>query len=135
MFAQEAPLPELTAPEKQFQEMMNNVTMTGYFTVGDTPDTHPDRYIVERVTKVKDDVWNFEARVQYNKKDFKATIPVPVKWAGDTAVLMLSNYSIRGQGVFSARILIHNGMYSGTWGSQAHGGKMFGNIVKNELPQ
>jgi hypothetical protein len=58
-----------------------------------------------------------------------------VKWAGDTPVLTLSNYLIKGQGVYSARILIFNGMYAGTWGAQDHGGKMFGKIVKNEAPK
>lgn len=129
--AQETPV-ELTPAEKQFQEMLNNVTLTGYFTVGDSGETHEDRYIIERVSKVKDDQWKFDARIQYNKKDFKASVPVPVKWAGDTPVLILANYMIPGQGVFSARIIMYNGMYAGTWGSQEHGGKMFGKIVRNE---
>lgn len=123
---------ELTPAEKQFSEMLNNVTLTGFFTVGDSGETHPDRYIIERVTKVKDDQWKFDARIQYNNKDFKASVPVPVKWAGDTPVLVLANYMIPGQGVFSARIIMYNGMYAGTWGGQDHGGKMFGKIVKNE---
>ncbi len=131
MAQESAPSVEMTPAEKQFEEMLNNVTLTGFFTVGDSPDTRPDRYVIERVTKVKEDVWTFEARVQYNNKEFKAAIPVPVKWAGDTPVLMLANYSIPGQGVFSARILIYNGMYAGTWGAQDHGGKMFGKVVKN----
>ena len=130
-----APPPELTPAEKQFQEMLNNVTLTGYFTLGDSGETHEDRYIIERVTKVKDDLWKFDARIQYNKKDFKAAVSVPVKWAGDTPVLTLSNYMIPGQGLFSVRILIYNGMYAGTWGAQDHGGKMFGKIVRNEPSQ
>jgi len=134
LLGQETVAPEMTAVEKQFQEMLTNVTLDGYFTVGDAAETRPDRYIIERVTKVKDDVWRFEARVLYNGKDFKAAVPVPVKWAGDVPVLMLSNYSIPGQGIFSARILMYNGMYAGTWGAQSHGGKMFGKIVKNEAP-
>lgn len=131
--AQDAPV-EMTPQEKQFQEMLNNVTLTGFFTVGDNAETREDKYVIERVTKIKEDVWKFEARVLYNKKEFKASVPVPVKWAGETPVLMLANYSIPGQGIFSARILMHNGMYAGTWGAQDHGGKMFGKIVKNEVP-
>ena len=99
---------------------------------GASVETHEDRYIVERVTKVKDDVWKFEARIRYNKKDFKASVPVPVKWAGDTPVLTLANYMIPGQGIFSARIIMFNGLYAGVWGAQDHDGKMFGKIVKNE---
>ena len=132
-FAQEtAPAVMLNAAEKQFQESMTNVMLKGFFTVGDEPATHEDSYLIERVTKVKDELWNFDARISYNKKDFKATVAVPVKWAGDTPVLTLTNYLIKGHGVFSARILIYNGMYAGTWGAQDHGGKMFGKIVKNE---
>lgn len=126
------PPPTLSAVEKEFQEAMTNVTLTGFFTVGDSGDPHDDRYIIERVVKISSDLWNFDARIQYNKKDYKATVKVPVKWAGETPVMMLQNYLIQGQGVFSARILIHNGMYAGTWGSQKQGGKMFGKIVRNE---
>ena len=129
------PTVTLTAAEKQFQESLTNVTLKGFFTIGDEPATHEDAYLIERVTKVKDDLWNFEARISYEKREFKATVQVPVKWAGDTPVLTLSNYLIKGQGVYSARILIFNGMYAGTWGAQDHGGKMFGKIVKNEAPK
>src|SRR5882724_1593487 len=86
-----APTVEMTPAEKQFQESMTNVTMTGFFTVGDAAETRPDSYVIERITKVQDDLWKFEARIQYNKKDFKAAIKVPVKWAGETPVLTLAN--------------------------------------------
>jgi hypothetical protein len=91
----------------------------------------PDKYSILSITKIDADLWNIEASIQYGTKDYKATVKVPVKWAGDTPVLTLSNYLIQGQGVYSARILIHNGMYAGTWGAQEKGGKMFGKIVKN----
>jgi hypothetical protein len=126
--------PEMNANEKAFQESMTNVSMLGFFTVGDSGEPHDDKYTVEKVTKLEADTWAFDARIQYNKKDYKATVKVPVKWAGDTPVLTLSNYLIAGQGVFSARILIHNNMYAGTWGNQSKGGKMFGKIVRNEAP-
>lgn len=118
--------------ERKFQQEMTNVTMKGFFTVGDEPATHEDTYFIDGIAKVKEDLWNFQARIKYGNKDFKATIPVPVRWAGETPVLTLSNYLIKGQGVFSARILIFQGMYAGTWGAQSHGGKMFGKIVKTE---
>ena len=129
-----APALPMNAAEKQFQESMSNVTMTGFFTVGDDPQTHEDKYTIEKITKIGDDLWNFEARVGYNNREFKAIVKVPVKWAGETPVFTLSNYLIKDHGVFSARILIHNGMYAGTWGAQDHGGKMFGKIVKMQTP-
>jgi hypothetical protein len=129
--AQDSPPPVLTPLEKDFQEAMTNVTLTGFFTVGDSGDPHDDRYTIEGLSKGEGGIWNIQARIQYNKKDYKATVKVPIQWAGDTPVMMLQNYLIAGQGVFSARILIHNGMYAGTWGNQKQGGKMFGKIVRN----
>lgn len=121
----------MTPAEQQFQEAMTDVTMTGFFTVGDAGETREDRYTIKKIVKLADDLWNFDASIKYGEKEFNATVKVPVKWAGDTPVITLANYMIKGQGVYSARILIHNGMYAGTWGAQAKGGKMFGKIVKN----
>ena len=94
-FAQDAPPPplELNAAEKQFQESLNNVTLIGYFTQGDGKELTDDKYVIERVTKVKEDTWKFEARIQYNKKDFKVAMPLPVKFAGDTPVISLTNFA------------------------------------------
>jgi hypothetical protein len=135
--AQDAAPPalELNAAEKQFQESLNNVTLVGFFTQGDTAELHDDKYVIERVTKVKEDTWKFEARIQYNKKDFKVAMPLPVKFAGDTPVISLTNFAVPGFGSFTARVVMYNGAYAGTWGSagkDGHGGKLFGKIVKNE---
>jgi len=126
---------ELNAAEKQFQEALNNVTLIGFFTQGDGKELTDDKYVIERVTKVKEDTWKFEARIQYNKKDFKVAMPLPVKFAGDTPVISLTNFAVPGFGSFTARVVIYNGAYAGTWGSagaNGHGGKLFGKIVKNE---
>src|SRR5580698_7744939 len=131
-----APPPlELNAAEKQFQEALNNVTLVGYFTQGDGKELTDDKYVIERVTKVKEDTWKFEARIQYNKKDFKVAMPLPVKFAGDTPVISLTNFAVPGFGSFTARVVMYNGAYAGTWGSagaNGHGGKLFGKIVKND---
>ena len=130
-FAQTAPSPELTAAEKQFQESMADVTLVGYFTSGDKAELKEDRYVIERVSKVGDDLWKFEARIQYNKKDMKVAMPLPVKWAGDTPVISLTKFAVPGLGSYTARVVIYDGAYAGTWGDAKHGGKLFGKIVKN----
>ena len=131
---QPATAAEMNDLEKQFQAALTNTTLTGFFTVGDSPETRPDKYTIENLTKLEGNIWKFDARIQYGGKDYRASVNVPVKWAGETAVLSMAQYAITGQGVFSARILIHNGMYAGTWGNQATGGKMFGMVVKNTAP-
>jgi hypothetical protein len=137
VFAQDAapPPPEMNGVEKQFQEALNNVTLIGYFTQGDGKELTEDKYVIERVTKIKEDTWKFQARIQYNKKDFKVGMNLPVKFAGDTPVISLTNFAVPGFGSFTARVVMYNGAYAGTWGSagaNGHGGKLFGKIVKNE---
>src|ERR1043165_6823558 len=89
--AQEAtPAPEMNAAEKAFQQSMNNVTMVGFFTVGDSTELHDDKYIIDSVSKVKDGMWKFVAHVLYQKKDMKVTLNVPVNFAGDTPVISLT---------------------------------------------
>jgi len=132
--AQQAPPPavEMTPAEKEFQQLMDHVVLVGHFTVGDSSELHDDRYVIDGVTKVKDGVWRFSARVQYANKDVPVAINVPVIWAGDTPVLSLPRQAIEGLGMYEARLVIYKGGYAGTWGGGAGGGKMFGNIIKNE---
>ena len=62
----------------------------------------------------------------------------PVKFAGDTPVISLTNYTVPGFGAFTARVVIYDDVYAGTWASakpgSKHGGTMFGKIVKNPAP-
>jgi hypothetical protein len=126
-----APL-ELNAFEKQFQEAMTNVKLVGFYTSGDSAELHEDSYVIERISKFKEDTWRFEARILYNKKDFKVAMNLPVKFAGDTPVISLTNFAVPGFGTFTARVVFYNGTYAGTWGGAGHGGTLFGKIVKNE---
>ena len=53
----------LTDAERQFTERMRNVTLRGNFTVDGRGDRTPreDRYDIESVEKVGDDLWRFNA--------------------------------------------------------------------------
>jgi hypothetical protein len=128
---QPAPPPvEMSPAEQAFEQAMTDVVLEGFFTVGEGTELHPDRYEINSVTKVKDGVWRFAARVQYNKKDFPVTLNVPVFFAGDTPVISLTRQAVGTAGVYDTRLVIYKGGYAGTWGGGATGGKMFGNIVK-----
>ena len=131
LYAQDKP-PELTPAEKQFRDSMVNVSLVGWSTRGDSGETHEDRYAIDRVTKIKGNLWKFEARIQYKEKDFKIAMPLPIEWAGDTPVISLTNFAIPGSGKYTARVVIYNGAYAGVWDAGNHGGKVFGKIVKNE---
>ena|SRR5436190_11584995 len=123
--------PPLTPLEKEFQDSMTGVTLAGRFT-RPGGNLSEDKYVVEKVTKVKDDLWRFDARVQYGGQDLRLPVTVHVKWAGDTPVLTLTDEQVGSLGKFSVRIVIYRGQYAGTWsGAQGHGGQLFGAITKN----
>jgi hypothetical protein len=123
--------PALNDAEKKFQAAMENVTLVGYYTLGDSAGLKADQYRVEHITKVNEDAWNFEARFKMGQRDMKVTLPIPVKFAGDTPMISLTNFSVMGMGPFSARIVFYDGAYAGTWAASAdHRGVMFGKIVK-----
>ncbi len=127
-----AQAPVLTAAEKAFQESLQNVTLTGYYTTGDGNELRQDRYVIEKIGKAGENLWKFDVRIQYNGKDIAIAIPVPILWAGETPVVTLTNFTVPGSGTFTARVLFHDGAYVGTWQSSGgHGGKMFGAIRKN----
>ena len=123
--------PTLNDAEKKFQATMDNVTLVGYYTFGDSADLKADQYRVEHIAKVKEDTWNFEARLKMGQRDMKVTLSIPVKFAGDTPMISPTNFSVMGMGSFSARIVFYDGAYAGTWAASAdHKGVMFGKIVK-----
>src|SRR5437867_1106135 len=75
--------PALTPLEKEFQESMSGVILAGRSSRQDGK-LSDDKYTIEKATKVEDDLWRFDARVQYGGQDMKVPVMIHVKWAGDT---------------------------------------------------
>lgn len=120
---------------KMFKEMLSGVKLVGHFTViGKQQENLPEEeYTIHSVEKLaEEDFWKFEARIKYGNKDYTVPLPLRVKWAGDTPMITLTDFSILGQGPFSARVLFYNGKYAGTWSHGKVGGHLFGKIVKLE---
>ena len=131
--AGDAPEPSQEELEKQFAESLTGATLVGQFTVTGVNDDKPlakDRYALGVVKKLKNGFWSFEARIQYGDHDVKLPLALPVKWAGDTPVISVTNVAFPGLGTYSARVVIYGDQYAGTWSGRDHGGQMFGRIVK-----
>jgi hypothetical protein len=88
-----------------------------------------DKYTIIGVSKVGGDMWLIHSRIQYGNKDFVAPIPVQVKWAGDTPVIIVDNVGVPGGGSYSARVLVYDKTYAGTWSGGGHGGLLNGVIT------
>jgi hypothetical protein len=130
--ADPAPQPaERAELERKFAELLTGAEMVGSYTASDDPNPgKEDRYSVIRAVKGEGDEWAITFNMGYKALPLPLTITVPVKWAGDTPVIVLTNKKIPGVGTFNARVLFHENAYAGTWSSAKHGGTMWGRIER-----
>ena len=127
--------PDQAELEKKFAESLSGVVFAGSYSVSTNGQEKPaqmEKYTIARVSKVKDDVWLFETRIQYGKTDLTLPLKLPVKWAGDTPVITLTNLAIPALGTFTSRVLIYEDRYAGTWQHGKTGGHLWGRIEKIE---
>lgn len=127
------PIPTREELEKQFAETMTGATFVGHFTLGEIkPDAKlpEERYTISKATRLKDDYWLIQTRIQYGEHDVNLPLPLRVVWSGDTPVITLDDVMVPGLGAFTARVLVFKDQYAGTWSGKDHGGHLFGRIVK-----
>jgi hypothetical protein len=122
----------LSDVERLFTERMRDVRLVGSFTVAGREDRTPraDRYDIESVEKVGDNLWKFNAGM--NCCGVNGTIPivVPMRFNGDTPMIMMTDTSLPGLGTFTVRVFFYGDRYAGTWQHGAFGGLMSGRIEK-----
>lgn len=127
--------PDQEELEAKFKALLTNATLTGRWSStkdGVLGPEREDKYTVVSASKVNGDSWVVSARMEYRGRAFVLPIPVQVKWAGDTAVLVVDDMGIPGGGTtYSARVLFHGQSYVGTWSGGEHGGLIYG-LIKNE---
>ena len=119
--------------ERQFTEQMRDVTMVGTFTVAGRENREPraDRYDISSVEKVGNDRWRFNASMDCCGVN-GATIPivVPMRFSGDTPMIMMTDTTLPGVGTFTVRVFFYGDRYAGTWQHGKVGGHMSGRIEK-----
>src|SRR5262245_18319461 len=123
----------LTDAERQFSEAKRGASAVGSFTIAGREERtpRPDRYVISSVEKVGDDRWRFNASMKCCGLDGK-TLPivVPMRFAGDTPMIMMTDTSLPGIGTFTVRLFFYGDRYSGTWQHGNVGGHMSGRIEK-----
>jgi len=110
---------------------MRGVTLAGWFSTDGREGLSKDRYTIESATHMTGDTWLFQARIRFGKHDVAVPVPVTVRWAGDTPVIMVTDLSIPGMGTYTARVVIYRDRYAGTWKGGKHAGAMFGGIERD----
>ena len=119
--------------EKKFKESLSDSFMIGRWAMvseGKLGQDRDEKYTINDVRKGEGEKWIITARMQFGNVDVNVPVPVDVKWAGDTPVISITNLSIPGVGTYSARVLVYENTYAGTWSGGDHGGLMNGVVEK-----
>ncbi len=130
--------PQTPSPEeliKSLEKTLTGAKLTGRFTVTGKEDMAPapEEYTITSARKLIDgDQWMITARIKYGKTDKSFPVPIDIKWAGTTPIMTLDKVTIPGLGTFSTRVVIHEGLYAGTWQHDEVGGHLFGTITQAE---
>jgi hypothetical protein len=127
------------APERDaaFAEKLSQVEFVGSFTlIGSERNLKSESYAIRKVEKLPQaDLFRFVARIKYGETDVELPMDLPVLWSGNTPVITLDNVWLPGLGTFSARVLVHEDRYAGTWQHDEKGGHLFGIIKKGIKPE
>jgi hypothetical protein len=118
---------------KKLEETLSGVKLVGKFTVLGKEDgaLAKEEYTITSAKKMEvGDYWLLTARIKYGKNDLTVPLPLEIKWAGDTPVITLTDFTIPALGTFSSRVVIYDNTYAGTWSHGKVGGHLFGTIEK-----
>ena len=133
--------PDITASlspqqlETTFKDTLTEATFVGRWTAiknGALTAERDEKYHIVGVQKGEGDNWTINARMKYGDQEIVAPIPVQVKWAGDTAVIIVDKLTIPGGGTYDARVLVYKNTYAGTWSGGERGGLLSGIIEKGK---
>lgn len=121
--------------EAKFKNTLTQATLSGRWCGikdGSLTPEKEDKYTIIGVMKLNGDNWLINARIQYGNRDVVAPIPVQVKWAGDTPVICVTDLPIPGGDTYTARVLIYEHTYAGSWSGTGHGGLLNGVITSGQ---
>lgn len=129
---------EETEPrEQRLANYLTGATFTGNFTVDGNEDRtpKPESYRIQSCQKLpQENMYRLTVAVRYGDTDGQFPMDLPILWSGRTPVITLDSVWIPGLGTFSARVLLHNGRYAGTWQHGEKGGHLFGEIKTDQEP-
>jgi hypothetical protein len=115
-----------------FEKMLSGATLAGSFTsTGEEADPTKlsrEKYTLGSIKKLQGDYWLIPARIEYGDKDVTIPLTLPVRWAGDTPVIVVDEVGLPGFGTVSARVMFFADHYAGYWKHGKSGGHLFGTI-------
>lgn len=125
------PAPTREELEAKFTATMQKATFTGRWCLiqdGALTPEKEEKYTILGARKLEGDSWMIGTKMQYGGREIVAPLPVKLKWAGDTPVITVDKMTIPGGGTYSARVLVYDQTYAGTWSGGGKTGLLSGTI-------
>lgn len=126
--------------EAKFVAMLKNATLKGSWApvsggkLGG--ERGNDTYRIARAEKSADGKWSIVSLFNVGGREVEFPISADVKFAGDTAVLILDNVRAGpGKANWSARVMFFDDVYAGRWWettNKEHGGTIAGTITRGK---
>jgi hypothetical protein len=124
--------------EAKFIAMLKNATLKGSWAPVQQgqlgAEKGNDSYRIARAEKTADGKWSIVSLFAVGGRQVEFPISASVRFAGDTAVLILDNVRAGpGKANWSARVMFHDDVYAGRWWETAnreHGGTIAGTITR-----
>ena len=113
--------------------MLENATLKGTWAPIDKRllgDEQQDGYDIVKAEHKEGDTWAIHYKMKFQGQEIVFPLPVTVKFAGDAAVMILNDSPVGIGQTWSARILFHDDVYTGTWWNK---GKTKGGIVSGTI--
>ena len=126
---------EMNELEKKFAQTLKGALFVGRWCLvkdGKMGPSKDERYEIESAEKFSEDTWVIKARMQWGKNDITVPIGIKLVWAGDTPIITIDKLWIPGAGSYSARVMIYNDTYAGSWSGAGYGGLLNGTIAHPE---
>jgi hypothetical protein len=122
--------------ERRFTERMRGVALIGTFNAeGEPAPPTPERYEIRSVEKVGTDLWRFNADMNCCGVEGALPVTVPLRFAGDTPMIQMTDTTIPGVGTFTVRLFFYANSYAGTWQHDDRRGTMTGRLETTGTPQ
>lgn len=126
--------------EAKFIAMLKNATLKGSWAPVQQgklgSEKGNDSYRIARAEKGADGKWAMVSIFSVGDRQVEFPISASVKFAGDTAVLILDNVRAGpGKANWSARVMFYDDVYAGRWwetSNREHGGTIAGTITRAE---
>jgi hypothetical protein len=121
----------LNALEKAFETRMEKAVFEGQWCLvkdGKMGPWKADKYTIQSARKIEGDTWVITSRIQFGNVDVNVPLTVKVFWSGDTPVISVTDLPVPGAGTYTARVLVYEDTYAGTWFGKGYGGLMTGTV-------